>query len=157
TLEPGLDVQAVELLPEVIELSSLFTAPLAEQGVDPKRLHMKAVDARRFVRVSREQFDVIVADNFHPARSGSGALQPVEHFQAVRARLAQGGLFCQWLPLHQLDLPTLASVVASFQAVFPEARAVLASNSLATPVLGLLGAASPFSWQLDPLQHRLAE
>src|SRR5207237_597378 len=92
-----------------------------------------------------------------PARSGSGALYTVEHFQAVRARLAVGGFFCQWLPLHQLDLQTLASIVASFREVFPEARAVLASNSLATPVLGLLGAADPFAWQLETLQHRLAD
>lgn len=156
TLQPGLDVQAVELLPEVIELSPLFTAPLAEQGVDGRRLRLHAVDARRFVRVSRERFDLIVADNFHPARSGSGSLYTVEHFQAVRARLAQGGLFCQWLPLHQLDLPTLASIVASFQAVFPEARAVLASNSLSTPVIGLLAGSRPLSWQPTQLQRRLS-
>src|SRR5205085_2326931 len=111
TLEPGLDVLAVELLPEVIELSPLFTAPLAGQGVDGQRLHLLAADARRFARASPGRFDVIVADNFHPARSGSGALYTVEHFRAVQARLAAGGLFCQWLPLHQLDLPTLASIV----------------------------------------------
>jgi spermidine synthase len=156
TLDHAVEVQAVELLPEVIALSPLFTAPLAEEGVDPQRLGVLAVDARRFVRVSRERFDLIVADNFHPARSGSGALYTVEHFQAVRKRLAEGGLFCQWLPLHQLDLPTLASIVASFQSVFPEARAVLASNSLATPVLGLVGSASTLSWQPEQLQRRLA-
>jgi spermidine synthase len=157
TLEPGLDVQAVELLPEVIELSPLFTAPLADAGVDPQRLRLHSADARRFVRLAGERFDLIVADNFHPARSGSGALYTVEHFQAVRARLAEGGLFCQWLPLHQLDLPTLASIVASFQSVFPEARAVLASNSLSTPVLGLVASAGPLRWQPERLQRRLAD
>jgi spermidine synthase len=155
TLEPLLDVQAVELLPDVIALSPRFTAPLAEAGAAPQRLRLQAADARRFVRVGDERFDVIVADNFHPARSGSGALYTVEHFQAVRARLAAGGLFCQWLPLHQLDLPTLASIVASFQAAFPQARAVLASNSLATPVIGLVGAAGPLHWRIEDLQRRL--
>lgn len=156
TLQPGLDVQAAELLPEVIDMSAQFTAPLASQGVDPQRLHLHAIDARRFVRESKDRFDIIVADNFHPARSGSGALYTVEHFQAVRARLAEGGLFCQWLPLHQLDLRTLASIVASFQAVFPQARAVLASNSLSTPVVGLIGRDGDMAWAPEPLQQRLA-
>ncbi|HSI56221.1 MAG TPA: spermidine synthase [Ideonella sp.] len=156
TLEPALEVQAVELLPEVIALSPLFTLPLADAGARPQRLRAQAVDARRFVRVTDERFDVIVADNFHPARSGSGSLYTVEHFQAVRERLTVGGLFCQWLPLHQLDLATAASIVASFQSVFPEARAVLASNSLSTPVLGLMGSVAAFAWQPDQLQRRLA-
>jgi spermidine synthase len=37
---------------------------------------------------SQERYDVIVSDNFHPARSGSGSLYTVEHCQAVHARLA---------------------------------------------------------------------
>ena len=37
-----------------------------------------------------QRYDVIVADNFHPARSGSGALYTVEHF-AGRARAARAG------------------------------------------------------------------
>jgi spermidine synthase len=108
-------------------------------ATDNPRLHLIAADARRYVRASDRRYDVIVADNFHPARSGSGALYTVEHFQAVRTRLADGGIFCQWLPLHQLDLQTLRSIVQSFMAVYPRGRAIIASNSLETPVLGLLG------------------
>jgi spermidine synthase len=84
------------------------------------------------------RYDIIVADNFHPARSGTGALYAREHFAQVRQRLASGGLFCQWLPLHQLDLRSLASIVRSFTDVFPDAIAILATNSLDTPTLGLV-------------------
>jgi spermidine synthase len=136
--DPALQVDAVELLPEVIEASALFRAPFRNAGIDD-RLQIVAADARRYVRAAPRSYDLIVADNFHPARSGSGALYTVEHFVAVRARLAEGGLFFQWLPLHQLDLPTLRSIVRSFLAAFPEARALLATNSLETPVLGLVG------------------
>ena len=62
----------------------------------------------------------------------------MEHFEAVRRRLDAGGLFCQWLPLHQLDLDSLRSIVQSFLAVYPQGWALLASNSLETPVLGLV-------------------
>jgi spermidine synthase len=145
--DPALQVEAVELLPEVIAASRFFT---------PLRVPARASDARRFVRASSARYDVIVADNYHPARSGSGALYTVEHFRAVRARLADGGLFCQWLPLHQLDLETLRSIVRSFLAVYPRGAALLASNSLDTPVVGLVGRGDDGRFDVDALRARLA-
>ncbi len=135
--DQSLSVDAVELLPEVIAASRLFVPQ------DARQPHIVAADARRYVRASKTRYDVIVADLFHPARSGSGALYTVEHFDAVRARLAPGGLFCQWLPLHQLDLASLQAIVAAYLAVYPNAVAMLATYSLDTPVLGLVSGA-PF-------------
>lgn len=150
--DPSLEVDAVELLPEVIDASRFFTQRL-DGGA---RLHPIAADARRFVRATPQHYDVIVADNFHPARSGSGALYTVEHFAAVRARLADGGLFCQWLPLHQLDLDTLRSIVRSFVAVYPDGWAMLASNSLGTPVIGLVARGDGARFRETTLHDRIA-
>ncbi len=150
TADAALEVDAVELLPEVIEASSYFS-----QG-ESERLHVMAADARRFVRAGRDRYDVIVADNFHPARSGSGALYTVEHFNAVRARLANDGVFCQWLPLHQLDLDTLRSIVRSFIAVYPRSYAILATNSLDTPVVGLVARRDDDRFDLQRIRERLA-
>jgi spermidine synthase len=153
TLDPALQVEAVELLPEVIAATAWFAAP--EQAAT-ERLHTVAADARRFVRASTARYDLIVSDNFHPARSGSAALYTVEHFRAVRERLAAGGLFCQWLPLHQLDLPTLRSIVRAFATAFPDGGALLATLSLETPVLGLVGHADASRFDLAQLQARVA-
>ena len=145
--DQNLQVDAVELLPEVIEASALFRVaetatdpPAAAAAATPPRhgLHVMAGDARRYVRTTERHYDVVIADLFHPARSGAGALYTVEHFAAIRARLRAGGVFCQWLPLHQLDLDTLRSITASFLRVYPQGAAVLATNSLDTPVLGLI-------------------
>ncbi|HKU13871.1 MAG TPA: fused MFS/spermidine synthase, partial [Steroidobacteraceae bacterium] len=153
TADPMLEVDAVELLPEVIDASAYF----AGAGASDDRLRLMAGDARRFVRASHEQYDVIVADNFHPARSGSGSLYTVEHFQAVKERLAQHGLFCQWLPLHQLDLDTLRSIVRSFVAVYPHGSAILATNSLETPVIGLVARRDTDRFDLMRIRARLAD
>ena len=153
--DPSLEVDAVELLPEVIAASAWFTRDI--DGAARNRLHLVAADARRFVRVAPEQYDVIVSDNFHPARSGSGALYTVEHFRAVRERLRADGLFCQWLPLHQLDLATLRSIVRSFLVAYPDGWALLASNSLETPVLGLVGRVDGRRFDVGALRVRLAE
>jgi spermidine synthase len=134
--DPDLNVDVVELLPEVIDAAAFFAPP--EASASNPMPHVMAADARRYVRSSTARYDVIIADLFHPARSGSGSLYTVEHFTAVRERLAAGGLFCQWLPLHQLDPDSLRSIVRSFLAASPEGAAVLASHSLDTPLLGLI-------------------
>lgn len=150
--DPTLEVDAVELLPEVIAASAHFLGPPG--GRAP--LHVIAADARRYVRATDRSYDVIVSDNFHPARSGSAALYTVEHFEAVRRRLAPSGVFCQWLPVHQLDLPTLRSIVRSFATVYPTSWAILASNSLETPVLGLVARRDQGRFELRGLRARLA-
>jgi len=149
--DPRLAVTAVELLPEVIAASGAFIAAPGQ-----RRPTLLAADARRYVRASGERYDLVIADNFHPARSGSGSLYTVEHYAAVRERLADGGRFCQWLPLHQLDLDSLRSIVQSFLRVYPDAQALLASNSLETPVLGLLGGREPLRVELAAVEARLA-
>lgn len=153
--DPDLQVDVVELLPEVIEASRHFRRVFADPRPDP-RMRLMAADARRYVRASTQSYDVIVSDNFQPARSGSGALYTVEHFRAVRARLAPQGLFCQWLPLHQLDLASLRSIVRSFLMAYPDAQAILASNSLETPVIGLVGRADGGRFDPQALRRHLA-
>ena len=153
--EATLHVDAVELLPEVVDASARFATSVAGGAAYP-RLHVVAADARRYVRASEQTYDVIVSDNFHPARSGSGSLYTVEHFEAVRLRLAADGVFCQWLPLHQLDLGTLRSIVRSFAAVYPHGWAMIASNSLETPVLGLVGRRDARRFDASVVRARVA-
>jgi spermidine synthase len=149
-------VDAVELLPEVVDASTHFVGMLSEEG-RVQRPNLMVADARRFVRATRERYDVIVSDNFHPARSGSGSLYTVEHFQAVRERLADGGMFCQWLPLHQMDLETLRSIVQAFLAEYPAGWAMLATNSLDTPVLGLVARNGGARFEVGQVRKRLAD
>lgn len=154
TLQPSLQVDAVELVPEVIAASNYFVSSYA-QAADLSRMHMMSADARRFVRTSDQQYDVIVADNFHPARSGSASLYTVEHFESVRERLADGGLFCQWLPLHQLDLDTLRSIVRSYLSVFPQGAALLSTHSLDTPTLGLISHRNSEHFAIEQVRAQL--
>jgi len=149
--DKSLQVDAAELLPEVIAASALFR----RDGATAQATLLVA-DARRFIKAAGRGYDLIVSDNFHPARSGSGTLYTVEHFAAVRARLQPGGVFCQWLPLHQIDLATLRSVVQSFMAVYPDGAAVLATNSLQTPVLGLLARPDAPRFGLQAVRQRLS-
>jgi hypothetical protein len=118
-------------------------------------LHIKVADARRFVNASTKKYDVIVADLFHPARDGAGSLYTAEHFSSIRSRLNSGGIFCQWLPLYQMDLGIVRVIVRTFLQVFPEGKAYLAHFSLQTPILGLIAGTGPIALNEDWMSHRV--
>jgi len=135
---PGLIADGVELVPEVVESFSLFDRTAPNIGRDPDiRIHL--ADARRFVRGTDARYDVVVADVYHPWVDGTAALYTREHFAAIRGILSKDGIFCQWLPLHQLDLPTLRIIVRTFLSEYPHARAYLAQFSVRTPLVALVG------------------
>jgi spermidine synthase len=152
-LDMGLDVDAVELLPEVTAAASWFMRqPGAPAPQHPPTL--LTADARRYVSATPKRYDLVVSDLFHPARSGAGSLYTVEHFEAVRERLEPDGIFCQWLALHQMELGTFDSILAAFVQVFPKGVAVLASNSLDTPVIGLVARPDRPVWAWASVQAR---
>lgn len=139
---PLASVDAVELVPEVLRAMPLFET-VNEAVFRESRVRFHAADARRFVTAARERWDVIVGDLFHPAQDGAGSLYAREHFTAVAAHLAPGGVYVQWLPLYQFDLPNLRTVVRTFLDVFPEAHSLLGLYNADTPALALIGRRGP--------------
>ena len=147
----GLVAEGIELVPEVAEVMPEF----ASHNAHSDRLTVRVADARRFVRASTQRYDVVIADLFHPARDGAAGLYTREHFQAIRDRLSNGGLFCQWLPLFQLDADGLRMITATFLEVFPEASALLLRLNADTPVIGLIGGQRRHLWSPEALERRL--
>jgi spermidine synthase len=146
----------VELLPEVVAVLPEF-APENAALAQPSVFRLFIADARRFVRCAPDAYDVIVADLFHPAEDGAGFLYTQEHFAALRARLAPGGLACQWLPLHQLDLDIFRDITATFLSVFPDATLWLLRFNVDVPVVGLVGGRDGVLSSYDILRQRLEE
>jgi spermidine synthase len=153
---PGLASVGVELVPEVRDLMRAF-AP-TNGGPFPKPgLQVRVADARRFVRTTTNRYDVIVADLFHPGQDGGGFLYTREHFEAVRRCLNPSGLFCQWLPLHQLDETGLCSIVQTFLGTFSETHAFLLHFNVDIPVLALVGGPDPLHLRADWFDRRAAQ
>jgi len=150
---PDLTAVGVELVPEVVAVLDAFL-PHNAHSAD---LTVHVADARRYVRTTSATYDVIVADLFHPARDGAAGLYTHEHFAAVRARLSDNGLFCQWLPLFQLDEPTLRVIVRTYLQVFPEAQAFLLRYTADTPVLGLVGSRGPLRFEEGWMARRTTD
>ena len=141
----------VELLPEVVGVMPQFS-PYNDAVRTNDRVRVHAADARRFIQATTNTYDVVVGDLFHPARDGAGSLYTREHFESIRERLAPGGLFCQWLPLHQLDAETLRVITRTFLGIFPDTQAWLLRFNVDAPVVGLIGSTSRISYSTNWLE-----
>lgn len=150
----GVRADGVELLPEVVAMLPQFAPENAPVSARPD-WRVFTADARRFVRAATNRYDVIVADLFHPAVDGAAFLYTREHFAALRGRLAPGGLVCQWLPLHQLDLEGVRLITRTFLDVFPDATLWLLRFNADVPVVGLVGGRQPEAADWEPLAARL--
>jgi spermidine synthase len=100
-------VVTCELSPNVITASREYMTDV--DGVDltnglftDPRSTVLTEDGRHYLMATKEKFDVIDADLFVPYRSGAGSLYTTEHFESVKHRLKQDGIFVQWLPVYQL-------------------------------------------------------
>jgi spermidine synthase len=132
---PGMRrVRVVEIEPAVLAMSGLF------HGVNDSVLARPTVeavvdDARSALQLHGDRFDVIVSEPSNPWVAGVATLYTPEFFRIVRSRLADDGVYCQWVQVYQLPLPVVASVVRNLRTVFPHVE-VWFSSSLDLMVLG---------------------
>ncbi|HEX8129090.1 MAG TPA: hypothetical protein VF527_08320, partial [Pyrinomonadaceae bacterium] len=134
---------AADLVPGVLELAKKHFGATNYRVLENSQVEVISADALRVARATPEKFDVVVADLFHPWQAGVGSLYSREHFTAVRRTLAEGGLFCQWLPLYQLSEENLKIIVRTFLDSYPQASAWLGNFGTSTPILALVGSEQP--------------
>lgn len=150
-------ITVVELVPEVVAASRAFFGEANRRVLDDRRTRIVADDARNFLRGSGETFDVIVGDLVVPWRQGEGSLFTLEQFAAARRSLRPDGLFCQWLPLFQLDSAGFEILVRTFLTVFPHAELWRGDFSPTQPALALIGRADDTRSDLALIERRLPQ
>jgi spermidine synthase len=139
-------ITVAELLPGAVAAAQGYFAAYQHGLWQTPAVHIVPDDGRNLLAASRTAYDVIVADLFIPWEAGAGNLYSLEHFQAVRAHLRDGGLFMQWLPAYQLTPESFAAIVHTLQRVFPETSLWRDDFAADRPVLGLLASAKPQPW-----------
>jgi len=131
----------VEISPEVVEASRFFEAENHGALADP-RTHLIVGDGRSHILLSQRKYDVIISEPSNPWIAGVAALFTKEFFEGARARLAPGGLICQWAHTYTISQRDLRSIVATFTTVFPNATAWMVNDNDLLMV-GSLDAAPP--------------
>src|SRR5262249_14370396 len=114
---------------DVIEIESAVVA--ANRAIGPRRLRdpladprVRVVvnDARSALLLSAERFDAIAAQASRPWTAGASHLYTREFFALADARLADGGVFVQWMGAPFTDEALLKSLVATLLATWPHVQ-----------------------------------
>ena len=151
---PIQSVTCIELEPGTVTGSKYFehvnNLPLS----DP-RSRLIIDDARTYLRVTPERFDIIVSEPSHPWVPGVANLFTEEFFELGKARLNDQGVFVQWVQIYQLSTESLRSVLATYQKVFPHVLMFRVGGLNKGKDLLLFGSNQPLN--LDRLQERIAD
>ena len=83
--------------------------------------HVVVEDATHYLRFVDRRYDVITSDPIHPFVTGAGDLYSVDSYEVAKSKLGDGGIFCQWVPLYQLDEPDINSILRTFDDVWENA------------------------------------
>jgi spermidine synthase len=115
-----IETTAVELVPSVKDAFDFFHADAAQVLKNPKG-RIVVDDGRRYLRRTREQYDVIVIDPPPPVETaGSSLLYSEEFYAAAKERLKPGGILETWYPGG--DLLAARAMVRSLCEAFPYVR-----------------------------------
>jgi spermidine synthase len=147
-------VTCVELEPATVNGSHFFDHVNNQPLKDP-RTNLIIDDARTYLRVTPNRYDVIVSEPSHPWVPGVANLFTREFFEMGRSRLSEPGVFVQWLQVYQLSTESLRSVLATYQSVFPHVLVFRVGGMGKGKDLILVGSNQPLS--LKYLDERLAD
>ena len=111
-------VTCVELEPATVNGSHFFDH-VNNQPLNDPRTTLIIDDARTYLRVTPNRYDLIVSEPSHPWVPGVANLFTQEFFEMGRGRLSDQGVFVQWVQIYQLSNDSLRSVLATYQKVFP--------------------------------------
>lgn len=124
---PVEQVEVVEIAPEVVEASRHFRH-VNRDALSDGRVKVVVADGRNHLLLSPRRYDVIVSEPSNPWMAGVASLFTREFFALARARLAPGGLMCQWAHIYNLRTEDLRTIVAGFTDVFPGAALFLVNE-----------------------------
>lgn len=147
-------VDCVEIEPAAIASSRYFEQVNNHPLSDP-RLHLIVDDARTYLRVNPNLYDVIVSEPSHPWVPGVANLFTREFFTLGRDRLRSDGVFVQWLQIYQLSNESLRSVLRTFSEVFPHVAVFRIEGAAKGKDLILLGSREPI--HLNHISERMSE
>jgi hypothetical protein len=119
---PGMErVRVVEIEPAVLAMDRYFRHVNDSAMLRPN-VEVVVDDARSALQLARGTYDVIVSEPSNPWLAGIATLYTPEFFRIARSRLADDGVYGQWVQLYQLPLPVVAGIVRNLQAVFPHVQ-----------------------------------
>jgi spermidine synthase len=140
---PAVQVDCIELDPEIIRMSRLFLAAEKDRALFSPRVRMIYHDGRAFLNASNDFYETIILNLPEPATAQINRFYTVEFFRLVKKRLQPGGIFSFSVPSSENvigpDLQGyLSSLYYTLRSVFLEVRVVPGGRNVFLASMGRL-------------------
>lgn len=130
----------VEVSPAVLGLAPWF-AEVNRGVLDDPRVEVLCDDGRAVLERATRTWDVITLEPLMPYHPAGLPFYTREFYEVARSRLAEGGVLCQWLPVHALQPALYAALARTFFEVFPDGSLWYFEQSSA--LIGRRGSGAP--------------
>ncbi len=114
----GVDVDAVEIEQKIIEAANLFEK-VNHHSYKNEKLDIVIDDARNYIDVVDDKFDVIATDVTNLKYKRNPYLYTKEYFEIMKNALNDNGVAAAWLPIGGLSFNDLKILIRTFDSVFP--------------------------------------
>ena len=111
--------------------------------LDGVRLHNERIEA--YLTRGGETFDVIISAEPLAEPAPAPQLLTEEYFAAIAARLADDGVFAQWISLSRMSLDAVRPVLTAAAAVFPAAELWITTPDPENAMVGIIASKRAFS------------
>ena len=142
------NVSLIELSPEMIKAHQQ-NPKISNNVLENPKLKIIVDDARNYMNMSKQKFDVITADPIHPRITGVGYLYTKEYYEILKRKLKNDGIVLQWMPMYRISKKSFNVALKTFVDVYP--------NSSFWYVRGhglLVGSQNPISLDYETFSSR---
>jgi spermidine synthase len=115
-------IDVIELEPKVIAANEATRARRKFDPLGDPRVRVVTNDARGALSLTSRRYGAIVSQPSHPWTAGASHLYTREFMALASSRLADGGVFVQWMNVAFLDEALLRSLTATLLDVFGHVR-----------------------------------
>lgn len=112
-------VDVFELEPAILDVAKAC-APANEAVLDNPKVKVHMGDARELLALVPDKYDVVFSEPSNPYRAGIASLYTQEYYRQVQERMAEDGVFLQWVQGYETDARTIRIIASTLQSVFPE-------------------------------------
>ncbi len=116
---PWKELEVVEISPAIVEAAERFFSGVNGGALKDPRLRLHIGDGRNFLLVHPQKFDLVSMELTSIWFSGAASLYSLEFYQLVAQRMAERGIFQQWVQLHHVTRADFATIVHTLRMVFP--------------------------------------
>jgi spermidine synthase len=108
----------VEISSAVLAMDPIFSV-WNHYALDDPRTNVHVEDAQAFLRTVPRQYDVIISEPTNPWIAGVSGLFTLEYFEAIRSKLAPGGVAAVWFQQYKMSDATAMMILRTLNEAFP--------------------------------------